>query len=687
MGRSLSLCARALRQTSSLLFLSAVFLSLFLLSRRLRRSPIHPNPSKAWPLPFPRAFPLPTGAQLRAQTTALLAANPHLTANPMSKTPVLMFRMLGNDLPPRHIKGQTIRNVRFILQHEAVLPNVSTRWYLNRIVDPAMELQLVQLLITHRQCFSIDRLNLTSFAAVDFQLSSPYHPDVLRSSVFRDVPSGTTQRNVATSILLEPKTRFLVRNNPARNAMLRLARQARANYLLPWDGNCFLTESSWSPILTTLSHSPSHLIVPMARMLTEADAQALLTPGHIPKTRNDEPQIIFHANSSEGFDESLPYGQAPKLTLLIKLKAAPRAGWVARLPSGNPHLEGRNTAFARGTARMRGLWNLAVSTHLLLAARNHFSWQRAALYDEDTLSTLMMQSRRGMLDSSQRHIVQRLGRIATRLGTLDNNASRHVQLQRIAQDVPVLALAGLLVDQKFLREATARITTWTRGLDVEGVSTSKTQMAIAMGARLCPLFDALRWLERIGTLDKDIAQRTRQWARMLAHAWENDKVTRMKYFSVGEHAVAIEAVTACAGIHAQDFGAVLHATAFARGRLLHNRKGGEVGVRELQHWMVVATVGRRVGVDVWGFRGAGMPKPVLRRWCEDVSARMKKEEVVARRTVAVAGRVYGYNMPAWQSGMDEIAWRSLEEDGRDNHLLPPFWRLAAFAPRMPGGAF
>src|SRR5688500_4990500 len=63
-----------------------------------------------------------------------------------SKPKILIYRILGNDLPPRHQQGQTLANLRFILQHEHLIRGVERRWILNRIWDRSVQEKLAKLL-------------------------------------------------------------------------------------------------------------------------------------------------------------------------------------------------------------------------------------------------------------------------------------------------------------------------------------------------------------------------------------------------------------------------------------------------------------------------------------------------------------------------------------------------------------
>jgi hypothetical protein len=60
-----------------------------------------------------------------------------------------LYRILSNDLPPRHDEGQTIRNTAFILAHEPPLPGARRIWVVQNILDPVAETKLLELLQAH----------------------------------------------------------------------------------------------------------------------------------------------------------------------------------------------------------------------------------------------------------------------------------------------------------------------------------------------------------------------------------------------------------------------------------------------------------------------------------------------------------------------------------------------------------
>ncbi|WFP65107.1 hypothetical protein [Mesorhizobium sp. WSM4904] len=65
----------------------------------------------------------------------------------------MLVRIIGNDLEPRHRKGQSHDNVRFVLDNEPELPDCEKFWIVNRIVDPDEEARIVDLLQSRGQSF------------------------------------------------------------------------------------------------------------------------------------------------------------------------------------------------------------------------------------------------------------------------------------------------------------------------------------------------------------------------------------------------------------------------------------------------------------------------------------------------------------------------------------------------------
>lgn len=283
-----------------------------------------------------------------------------------------LVRIIGNDLVPRHRKGQSRDNVAFILEHEPELQACSKRWILNRIFDAEEEQAIIEMLKRHGQPYHRIPFDLAAYARQPWDFEGiPEHKQSFDGD--HDLLPPEERLTLATR-LRRSKSNYAINNNGARNVALTVGR-ASAKWVLPWDGNCFLTEGAWSRIRNGVARRPflPYFITPMARVV---DNSMLLRARFSPRAR-EEPQIIFRSDAREMFDERFPYGRRPKVELLWRLGVPgvwddftmkeydlprpplcreagqyARAGWVARLSSGKPTLEvGRKSAKSRNTSR------------------------------------------------------------------------------------------------------------------------------------------------------------------------------------------------------------------------------------------------------------------------------------------------------------------------------------------------
>jgi hypothetical protein len=261
----------------------------------------------------------------------------------------VLYRILGNDLPPRHSATQTIDNLSFLIAHEPRLADCDRRFLLNRIVDPERLARLQTLLTTAGHPYDV----------------LPFDPDEYRRQ---------------PSILA--RMAYVTNNNPARNAALDLGLRTDAAYILPFDGQTFFTADGWTALQHGVAAAPEATFFSVAMYRVGENARLLagaFDPGGEPAA---EPQLIFTPASDARFDEELPYGQAPKVELLYRLGipgpwdawhsdwirahrqralqrrsrafgTVPEAGFVLRLESGNQAAE--IDLRQRAESRLQGL--------------------------------------------------------------------------------------------------------------------------------------------------------------------------------------------------------------------------------------------------------------------------------------------------------------------------------------------
>ncbi len=287
----------------------------------------------------------------------------------------VLYRIVGNDLWPRHRVGQSRENVAWILEHEPELAGCEKRWVVNRIVDSGEEEAILRLLEDAGRPYVHIPFRWDEYRAVDwdvFGVPAEYAPGTRGFQQLSELMQGRVLMR-----LYRHKNNYVMNNNGARNAALRDGR-GRAEWVLPWDGNCFVTREAWDEIVAGVRARPErpYHIVPMARITGNED---LLRAGFRPEAK-EEPQVLFHRDAREEFDEGFFYGRRPKVELLWRLGVKgpwddwPRepwdldfpefaaeagcyneCGWVARLFSGRKEQEVSKGAAAfhnRGRARV-----------------------------------------------------------------------------------------------------------------------------------------------------------------------------------------------------------------------------------------------------------------------------------------------------------------------------------------------
>jgi hypothetical protein len=288
-----------------------------------------------------------------------------------------LHRIIGNDLEPRHRKGQSRENLRFILENEPPLEACEKRWIVNRIVDAEEERAILALLEAHGQRWIRIPFDPEAYRRIGWDTGCLPHPEYPRSRAFRRLDPEARQRLRLAQRRL--KINYVMNNNGARNAALREGRSL-AKWALPWDGNCFVTARAWEDIRASVAARPHlrYFVVPMARIADNAD---LLRDDFSPNPV-EEPQILFRCDAAEEFDAERPYGRRPKVELFWRLGVPgkwdrwrddpwdpPRraraaeagqfatVGWVARLSSGRNDLEreGRAGFLSRGLARQQAI--------------------------------------------------------------------------------------------------------------------------------------------------------------------------------------------------------------------------------------------------------------------------------------------------------------------------------------------
>src|SRR5690606_1658967 len=202
----------------------------------------------------------------------------------------------------------------FIIEHEPSLEGCEKRFIVNRIRDPGQEREITALLDANGFEHVRIPFEASEYARIGFDMEILPEPGFLAGERIDSL--GQAERERLFMALYRLKNNYVMNNNGARNAALEDGR-GRAKWILPWDGNCFLTREAWEQIRSDIAKAPTnrYFIVPMARMQSN---ELLVAGADIPKAV-EEPQIIFRKDAAERFNEAFCYGRRPKVELLWRL--------------------------------------------------------------------------------------------------------------------------------------------------------------------------------------------------------------------------------------------------------------------------------------------------------------------------------------------------------------------------------
>lgn len=275
-----------------------------------------------------------------------------------------LYRIIGNDLYPRHKIGQARENLLFILENEEMFGNCEKFFIVNRIICPDEEQKIIDILETHNARYVRLPFSVEEYRRID--LDRRALRGLTRKEMIR-LKEEKLQRLLLA--LYRLKNNYVMNINGARNFALREGK-ARAKWSLIFDGGCFITPAAWQQITGDIMVSPhlKYFFVPMTRVHSNAE---LLCGGFTPKPV-EEPQLIFREDSREEFNMAFPYGRRDKVELLWRLQISGKwdsyrddpwdqgrpspspeahlvgtAGWIARLFTGMGCLETQDTEGAR----------------------------------------------------------------------------------------------------------------------------------------------------------------------------------------------------------------------------------------------------------------------------------------------------------------------------------------------------
>jgi hypothetical protein len=278
-----------------------------------------------------------------------------------------IYRILGNDLPPRHHPEQTYRNTKFILENEDRFPETTRRFVVNRIIDLEKEAALISMLQDYGAEFTV----------------IPFLPAEYAN---QKTPEG--------------KIRYIANLNAARNFCIDEGIK-EFDLTLPLDGATFLRQDGWFPFEDMVYQYRDEGAYLLATTRVDTFEAALDESLRI-AIREEykfgggrtligmrETSMAFTKHIDCRFNEELRYGMVDKVELLWRLgvpgpwdrwephirKEAYKKlskwagvvksnGFVFRLPSHDPAGDGDN--LQRGHNRNLGIENIIAEADKLI---------------------------------------------------------------------------------------------------------------------------------------------------------------------------------------------------------------------------------------------------------------------------------------------------------------------------------
>ncbi|KAG2185591.1 hypothetical protein INT44_002384 [Umbelopsis vinacea] len=366
-------------------------------------------------LPFFTSAPAQTSTPPAYERPRDQKAPAFAPAEPSVRDQILLYRIIGNDLPPRHKEGQTLSNLAFILQHEQSFPNTRKIFLLNRIVDPVNEAAIIRLLDEYKMEYIRAPFHEEDYVKMDFRLEDFPEKDFLHSDDYMHFSKVAKLRTL--DYTYHDKNLYAMNNNGGRNTALRHAKSiSNTRWIMPFDGNCFLSVNSFQEIRSQLErygHNTKYFVVPMTRLLNNS----VLLDGMDEKPKTpEEPQLIFRYDSDEEYNPNMRYGRRSKLELLWRVGALENrrslnrpvvpweaeerpyskdkgnfktVGWVFRLFSGNPQQEEnkKEATSIRAFNRLLAIQNYLDALDEKLARRT-FRQEHLFLFNENELAQI-----------------------------------------------------------------------------------------------------------------------------------------------------------------------------------------------------------------------------------------------------------------------------------------------------------
>ena len=180
---------------------------------------------------------------------------------------------------------------------------------LNRIIYKDIENQLINYLKSHNLNFLVINFDIKEFKSVGYDLTT------LPSSYYWFEKKSNWHTLICNTAIRRLKNAYLMNNNGSRNFALAHGKKQH-QWVMPWDGNCFLSDQSFHELMKTFSTTDAkYVLTPMERVTDNSmiNCNSKIINGI------EEPQISFRQDAREYFNEEMVYGSQSKVELFKRL--------------------------------------------------------------------------------------------------------------------------------------------------------------------------------------------------------------------------------------------------------------------------------------------------------------------------------------------------------------------------------
>lgn len=228
-----------------------------------------------------------------------------------AKSSLGFYRIIGNNHPLLQNYEQTVENLKFILNNETAFADVDKVFVLNKITDPNLRQKLITTLQEAKAKFLEIEYSQNEYVTIGYDFNN------IPGDSYWFEEKDSWIRLVLNVELRESKNRYLINNNGARNFAINDGKQKKYKWIMPWDGNCFLSDQQMEGIKQSLNENDEakYILTPMQRVLSNKT----ISKSSVADNANEEPQITFRFDATELFNEQRVYGNQPKVELFKRL--------------------------------------------------------------------------------------------------------------------------------------------------------------------------------------------------------------------------------------------------------------------------------------------------------------------------------------------------------------------------------